>query len=121
MTDETILPESQAFSDKLMAARYVALELKKAILEAQNAMLVLQNKLMADPNIKIMSMDTGDMEAAMFRVASQHGEVKSIHKMANDLGRKLGVKMPAAPTYDSEYLELVNGSVNVKLSSLARR
>lgn len=116
-----VLPEAQAFSDALMMTRYMALVVKECAIECQNAMFALQNKLMAEPGSKMLAMETGEMEAALMRLAAVHGDVKSIHKMANDLGRKHNVAMPANPAYDPRYLDLVKKTVETKLSSDARR
>lgn len=116
-----VLPEAQAFSDALMMTRYMALLVKECALECQNKMFALQNRLMAEPGSKMLAMETGEMEAALLRLAAVHGDVKAIHKMANDLGRKHNVAMPANPTYDPRYLDLAQQVVPVALSSLARR
>jgi hypothetical protein len=118
---KAIRPEAQAFSDALMMTRYAALWLKECALESSTKMLELQNAIMAEKGSKMMAMDTGEIEAMLFRLAAAHGEVKHAHKLANDIGRRLNEPMPDAPKYSPEYQELVGKSVSVKLSSVARR
>lgn len=116
-----VLPEAQAFSDALMMTRYMALVVKECALETQNKMFALQNVLMSQNGSKMLAMETGEIEAALMRLAAVHGDVKAIHKLANDLGRKHNVAMPENPTYDPRYLELAQQSVPVTLSSIVRR
>jgi hypothetical protein len=121
MPNNEILPEAQAYSDAIMHTRYIALELKQAAFNMENARVALQTKLMADDTYKIMAMDAGDIEEESYRLVSMYGVARKIHKWANELGRRLGVKMPATPTYSEEYQELVAGRVSVRLSAPARR
>jgi hypothetical protein len=121
MSDNKIMPEAQAYSDAIMQARNSAAELKRDILRAEAARVALQTKLMSDPNVKIMAMDSGDIEALAFEIAGCYGKTRQMHKLANDLGRKLNVAMPSAPAYDPEYEALLASSVNVPISAPARR
>ena len=115
------MPEAQAYSDAIMKARMAAAETKKYILLAEDARVKLQTVLQADPNVKIMAMDSGDIEAMAFDIASVYGKTRQMHKLANDLGRRLNVAMPAIPTYDPDYVELLASSVTLQISSPARR
>jgi hypothetical protein len=121
MSDKRILPEAQAYSDAIMEMRQYALLTKKYALEAESARVKLQRVLMSDGKTKIMAMDSGDIEAATFEIASVYGKARNLHKMANSLGRKLDVEMPSNPTYDDEYSDLYCEVVGVELSADARR
>jgi hypothetical protein len=116
-----IIPEAQAYSDALMHVRDVALELKSAVLAAENARVALQTFLMNDGNTKIMAMDSGDIEEMAYELVGSYGKARKMHSLANALGRRLNVAMPVNPAYDPEYAALYEGSVTVKLSAPARR
>jgi hypothetical protein len=124
MSDEkkkAIRPKAQAFSDALTHLRYVGLELKEAAIEAQNAMFALQNDMMDDPGSKMMAMDTGEIESRLIGYMAVHGDIKHTHKLASDIGKKLGEPMPKAPNYPDEWLELASSAPPLTLSSTMRR
>lgn len=116
-----IKPLAQKLSDQMMMSRYAALMLKSCILQAQTTMLQLQNDIMDDQGNKMFGFETGAIERDMMKLAGQHGSVKALHQKLAALGRKHGVGMPSAPTYDNDYLSLSDKEVMVKLSSVLRR
>jgi hypothetical protein len=121
MTDKPIRPKAQALSDALMMTRYAALWLKHCALISQTKMLELQDEMMAEPNSKMMGMETGEAEQMLLELAGQHGKVKHVHALLNAIGRRHNEPMPKAPNYDERYIELAGKSVETKLSSVTRR
>jgi hypothetical protein len=116
-----IRPEAQAYSDAIMNAREIALELKKAILLCSDKRIKLQTVMMQDNNAKIQGMDSGDIEVLEFDIASTYGKARHMHTLARALGRLYKEPMPANPTYDVEYAALYTESVSTRLSAPARR
>jgi hypothetical protein len=121
MTDSKIMPEARAYSDAIMEMREHALLTKKYALLSETARVALQRKLMADGKTKIMAMDSGDIETLAFDIVGVYGKARHLHKLANNLGRKLDVDMPSNPTYGDEYQDLYGEIVGVELSAPARR
>ncbi len=118
---KAVRPKAQAYSNAIMEVREIALELKKAILLASHARIELQTELQNDPSVKIMAMDSGDIEVMEFEIASVYGKTRHMHKLANDLGRRLNEPMPSNPKYDAEYQHLYTEEVSIRLSAPARR
>ncbi len=119
--EKPIRPKAQELSDALMMTRYAALWLKHCAINSQNKLFELQNEIMAEPESKMLAMETGEVEQKLMELAGQHGKVKHVHTLVNGLGRKHNEPMPKSPVYDEEYIELTKEVVDLMLSSVARR
>lgn len=120
MSKTPVSPETQAFSDALMMLRFAQLEVKKLALVAQNKLQLAKNAAM-DGGVKMMASDLGFAEAALLRMAAAYGDTQALHAAISEWARDHNMDLPAAPTYDPEYLAMANEEVPVKLSAHLRR